>query len=59
MYKVVWSFPPKSGDLATMSMEEDIHPHILTLDDTTEDDFILSKYCGKKKSLYYKSSKQE
>ena len=35
-----------------ISMEENEQPQFFTLDDTTEDDFILTKLCGKKKKIF-------
>ena len=42
-------------------MEEDIHSQVFTLNDKTEDYFILSKLCSKEKHLKCsaKNSKQE
>ena len=37
-------------DESDMSMEEDTDPQVFTLDDIIEDDFILTKLCGKEKN---------
>ena len=51
----------ESDKFSDISMEEDTQIRVFTLDDITEENFILKKLCGKKKKspLFCKSSKQK